>query len=265
MRRKISQDNPFRKSFRYDHCFVFEAIKDLALNSKTSISVLDYGGNDGKLLRGIIKGGLNVHGTCVDANKEAINFGISISHDIPKLQLIELASFDNIENLHKFDVTLLIGVLEHVVDQKELLNKLRNATKIGGEIIFAVPGRHFFSWADLGNLKFYFPRIHRWFIEKTKGIIFYKTHFIDCANGLFGDIEVGKNRHQHFSRFELKSLLSDCGFNIVEIDGYGYFHYILHNFGLFSPKLIKDLILKIMILDIKYGNSTQLVVRARSK
>jgi 2-polyprenyl-3-methyl-5-hydroxy-6-metoxy-1,4-benzoquinol methylase len=263
MKIKFSNNNPFISGLRFDHAYAYEKIREKISFNFSTITVLDYGGNDGKMLRLCLKSGLNFKGTCIDANTEAIIYGNSILSENINLELFELINFNQIIKNKKFDIICVVGVLEHVVDQNMLITRLKSGLKSGGQIILSVPGKHFFSWADMGNLKFYFPKLHRFFVENTKGIEFYKKHFILCENGLFGDIEVGKNIHQHFSSSEIRELLNKNGLFVEEIDGYGFFHLILHNAWFFSPNILKNFIKKLMLFDNKYFESAQLVVAAR--
>lgn len=264
MKTRISKENPFRGSFRFDHAFVWEQIRIRARGASTPALVMDYGAHDGKMLRTIINSGLPLEGYGVDANKGAVARGREqVGESIP-LQLGSVSDFETFSKTKGgFDIICLMGVLEHVLDQGALLDRLHGAMRPGGTLLLSVPGKHFLSWLDFGNWKFYFPRIHRFFVERTKGSAYYREKFIDCPNGLFGDIEVGKNEHQHFSRAEIVRLLEGKGFGVEIVDGYGHFYRLLHNVWWFTPSLLKPVIEPLIRADLRAGSCAELVLSAR--
>jgi SAM-dependent methyltransferase len=261
MRKSLSAHNPFRNTFRLDHAYVWESVSSRA-NHAASLKLLDYGCNDGLLISKLICSFPNLTVVGIDKNRDAIDAGARrITDSRMSLQsppdLIEW-----LDTQSDFDMVLVMGVVEHVVEQEKLLLSLAGTLKAGGTLILSVPGKNMFSWADFGNWKFYFPKLHRYYIEKTKGADFYRSKFIECSNGLFGDIEVGKDRHEHFRRQEIKHLVSTSGCRVAEIDGYGYFYRILHNIWWFSPKFLKPAINQLVLLDFRLGSSAELIVEA---
>ena len=76
---------------------------------------------------------------------------------------------------------------------------------------------------------------------------FYDERYANNKSGLFGDIELEKMWHQHFSNEELKDLLEECGFGKVEFDGAGLFLRPLTLLACFFPfmkKVLTSLIIK---------------------
>jgi SAM-dependent methyltransferase len=261
MRKVLSERNPFRNSYRLDHAYVWELVSSRA-SLEASLKLLDYGCNDGFLISELTRSFPNLTVVGIDKNRDAIDAGARRFTD-SRMSL--QSPPDLIEWLNKqseFDMVLVMGVVEHVVEQERLLLSLAGALKVGGTLILSVPGKNMFSWADFGNWKFYFPKLHRYYIEKSKGADFYRSKFIECANGLFGDIEVGKDRHEHFRRHEIKRLVNASGCRVTEIDGYGYFYRILHNIWWFSPKLLKPAVKRLVLLDFRLGSSAELIVEA---
>jgi 2-polyprenyl-3-methyl-5-hydroxy-6-metoxy-1,4-benzoquinol methylase len=262
MRTAFSATNPFRSTNRFDHAYVWEAISRYA-SQTSSLRLLDYGCNEGVLIAELARSfpGINVVG--IDKNKDAIARGADRFSSARVALHSPQNLVDWVGEQNRFDVVLAMGVVEHVVEQEALLSSLAKALKPGGVLIISVPGKNVFSWADLGNWKFYFPRLHRWFIERTKGADFYRAHFIECVNGLFGDVEVGKERHQHFRRDEIERLVNSSGFRVTSIDGYGFLYRILHNIWWFSPAIIRPPLTRAMLLDLRAGSSAELIVEAR--
>ncbi|MBM4231218.1 MAG: methyltransferase domain-containing protein [Gammaproteobacteria bacterium] len=229
----------------------------------SSLTLLDYGCNEGALIAVLARSFPNVTVVGIDKNRDAIACG---TQRLTQSRLSLHNSQDPIgwlEGQRGFDMVLSMGVVEHVVEQERLLAGLAGALNPGGALVLSVPGKNMFSWADFGNWKFYFPRLHQWYVESTRGADFYRTHFVECANGLFGDVEVGKNRHQHFRRREIVSLVSAAGCEVIEIDGYGFFYRILHNIWWFLPPFLKSVFRRLVLVDLRVGSSAELIIEAR--
>lgn len=123
-----------------------------------------------------------------------------------------------------FDAVTLFDVIEHVDDQKSLLAFIHRVLKTdGGRLVVTCPRKHIFSFFDLGNFKFRFPRLNKWLTIAVKGKDYYQSRFVDCPDGMIGDIEAAKAWHQHFSEDDMGKLLADAGFELVEVDGMGLF------------------------------------------
>lgn len=266
MKTRLAETNPFRRTFRLDHAFVWERITQLAGREDRALAVMDYGAHDGRMLRVCLESGLALQAFGVDANKGAIRRGVGEIREGCSLRLGDVADFEAFAGATGgFDVVCLMGVIEHVNDQAALLAQLRSSLRPGGFLLLSAPGRHFLSFMDLGNWKFHFPRLHRFFVERVKGPDHYREKFIECRNGLFGDIEVGKNEHQHFTRAELAALIEKNGFGVESVDGYGFFYRFLHNIWWLSPGPLKRLLEPLVRADLRAGDRAELVVCARRR
>ena len=132
----------------------------------------------------------------------------------------ERLSFDDAS----FDRVMILDVIEHIADQKSILDELRRVLKPTGRLILSVPGKHLFSFLDRGNWKFYFPNLHRRFYVRKHGRDAYEYRYGESNPfGLFGDIEREKGIHEHFNRKSLRALLSGSGFEVELFDGSGFF------------------------------------------
>lgn len=103
---------------------IFELTADSA--AAGSLSVLDYGGGNGKLLRPFLERG---HRCCI------IDYSNDILPGIEKLG-------DDIESLstrERFDLIIISHVLEHVAEPRELLGSLRAFMKPDGRLYAEVP------------------------------------------------------------------------------------------------------------------------------
>jgi SAM-dependent methyltransferase len=159
-----------------------------------------------------------------------------------------------------FDSATVLDVLEHVYDQVELLVELNRVLKDGGRLVVTVPGRHLFSFLDIGNYKFRFPRLHRWYYCRRHSQEAYEHRYVSNPDGLIGDISEKKRWHEHFGREKLRNQLADVGFRVVDFDGTGFFARVIGNasylFGWAKP--VRKVLASLMQLDSRLFESTNL-------
>jgi len=209
MKTIVSVNNPFGCN-RYG--FAFEHIEE---NGK----YLDYGCYDGWFIHNVKK------------NKRVEYIGIDKNKDIVKKNPYRL-SLICIEDLPlpfekgEFDGITVLDVIEHIYDQGSLLKELNRVLKKNGKLIVTVPKKHIFSFLDLGNLKFIFPKIHKIFYILKYSKEEYENRYLNNPNGLIGDVEKKKAWHQHFTENELKTLLEENGFRVQKLDGSALFQRI---------------------------------------
>ncbi|MBN1942517.1 MAG: class I SAM-dependent methyltransferase [Phycisphaerae bacterium] len=207
-------------------------------------TVLDYGCNDGKVLARLRCADSSILRVGVDVCDDAIQEGRK-KYPHLTLRTIYPNEFSSLPFPEAaFDRVLLLDVIEHVEKQILLLKELRRVLKPDGVLIVTVPGKHFFSFLDKGNWKFYFPGIHRWWYTKKLGQEAYQYRY-GGGNpfGLVGDVEKGKGIHEHFSRDSLRRLLHSAGFAVEAFDGTGFFQrciYLCNNVLPF-PSLLRKL------------------------
>jgi SAM-dependent methyltransferase len=263
----FSHQNPFSDGYRFDLAYVYEKILKHANQKKssTAISILDYGANSGYMLKTLIDTGIGLKCIGVDVNVSALKEGAANEIYSPNITLQTVDDFLADKFGGEYDFITLMGVLEHVIDQDELIASLKRRMSKKSVLIISVPGIHFFSFADLGNWKFYFPKLHKYFTVATKGADYYQNKFVLCEHGLYGDIQVGKFRHEHFDRASVTRLLARNGLIIDDLDGYGFFHLVLHNIMYLLPKPIKSIMKWLIKIDAKHGNVAQLVLTCKLK
>ena len=95
-------------------------------------------------------------------------------------------------------------------------------------MIVTLPRQHLFSFLDIGNLKFRFPKLHRWYYCKKYSREDYEYRYVSNPDGLTGDISAEKYWHEHFSRAKLEKLLNNCGFAVVDFGGAGFFCQVIN-------------------------------------
>lgn len=260
MKTKLSNNNPFKNTMRLGQAFTWELFSEFKDQGKSTV-VLDYGAYDGRMLDQFVKDRIVSKAISVDLNKDVVEghkSNLAPGHSLILIYKGESLPFEN----EAFDCITMIGVLEHVFDQTTLLNELSRVLKKNGIFIVAVPGKHIFSFLDFGNWKFVFPGIHRRYIEWKFGKAYYNKHFVQCVNGLIGDVEVEKKWHQHFSFKELSTLLKNSGFEVYKEDGFGFFFRLLHNIGYFLP-FLKNVTYKLMQLDARFFSSAEIFVASK--
>lgn len=261
MKTIISKFNPF-VSGRLERAYAWEMINKIN-NSSSKYSALDYGGYDGQLLEKFIESGLVEFGTTIDMNSDIVfqnSNKTSIGHKLIVIKKGESLPFADAS----FDFITIIGVIEHVYDQNTLLSEIYRVLKSSGVLIIAVPGKHIFSFLDFGNWKFKLPRLHKWYIERKFGKDYYFKYFIECANGLIGDVELEKRWHEHFTHSELETLLSKNGFQVFDKDGFGLFFRFFHNIKWIFPKT-SPFMNPLIKIDSKYFSMAEIFCTARKK
>lgn len=248
MRTKLSKENPFS----YDrYGFLWEKIK--TSDSKPGHH-FDYGAYDGRIIAMLQEGSIIQSGVGVDVNAEVINNTM-----YEGIQLIAIKQKSRLPfGDESFDSASILDVLEHIVDQEKVLCEINRVLRPNGVLIITVPGKHFFSFLDMGNFKFYFPKLHRFYYTRKYSLEEYKKRYVDCENGLFGDIELGKNKHQHFTKKELQSLLVRCGFNVIEFDGSGLFMRLLSIIDYFIPTPLNKVTKRLLNLDARLMDQANL-------
>ncbi len=254
MKSKLSTKNPFGLT-----------PKGLALTWIGSFAAggahLDYGTYNGDFVAALGRGGLVKSAVGVDVNAEVVRQNSVRMPANVRLEVIKKNAPLEFAP-RSFDSISIIGVVEHVHDQTSLLKQLAAALKDDGIMIVAVPGRHLLSFLDMGNFKFRSPWLHRivysWRYSKEQ----YKIRYVECKNGLFGDIELEKMWHEHFSYASMSELLQGAGFRIVTQDGFGYFQRVFTDLSFFCGGR-RGLWKWLIDCDARLFHSTELVFMTR--
>ena len=255
MKTPISPGNPFGRNAKGYLWEYFNRHGKSALH-------LDYGAHDAHMLVALTGTDKVDRGIGVDLNSEAVakaqsglpeNVTLMAINKNPKLPFEE----------NYFDSVSIVGVLEHIQDQKHIVNELIRVTRPGGSVFVAVPGKHLFSFLDMGNWKFVFPRAHKFFFTLSHTEEEYRNRFVANKDGLIGDIEAEKAWHEHFSRSELEALLRCHNLTVVETDGIGFFYRIFVNIGFFLPRPLKRITDSLIALDSKLFSSAEIWTMAR--
>ncbi len=254
MKQRLSKSNPFGPTIKG---IVWEYLKPLG-----SRNHLDYGTADGSFLVDYYQTGIIQKGVGLDVNREVISEAqakLPPAITLKAIQKNTRLDFDD----QTFESISIIGVIEHIYDKHFILRELHRLLKKDGCLLVLVPGKHVFSFLDTGNFKFVFPRLHRWVYIRMNSKEQYQKRFVECSDGLFGDIDTQKKWHQHFSFEELKQLLSECGFTVTQEDGLGLFRRVILNIELLLPGRLKKLTLRLKRMDAGFFHQSEILVVAQ--
>jgi SAM-dependent methyltransferase len=265
----LSPQNPFAEIIggvpNWGQAFLWENLNHWK-NQRDALPYLaDYGTYDAKMLKSILASGVIERAEGFELNKDIIEANKKLIPNQIEITLVtKNPTFYNKENT--FDFISMISVLEHIHDQAHILNELNRVLKVGGFLVIQVPGSHFFSFLDFGNWKFVFPAFHRIYYQTRYSKKLYKERYIECVNGMVGDIEKEKAWHQHFNHQELESLLESHNFKVVKQDGFGLFYRLFHNVRYLFPKPIKSFWNPLILWDAKnFGQAEIFVVAQKVK
>jgi SAM-dependent methyltransferase len=184
---------------------------------------LDFGCGDGRFLRTLKSKNIK-RLVGVDVSREAAGCAAA-SGDFEIIHVEKAIPLPFADRT--FSSITLMDVLEHVDDQEPLLRELHRIVQDNGMLIVTVPGRHLFSFLDMGNLKFRFPRLHRWYYCRKHSRARYERRYVANPDGLIGDVSARKRWHEHFSRDRLQMLLNYNGWAVAKFDGAGLFVRVL--------------------------------------
>ena len=250
---RISADNPFG----YDrYGYAWQQIPEAKANH------LDFGCFQGRFLESL------------KAKRIGRLVGVDISQDAVRRAGEQYGQVEFIHLEHTirlpfedncFTSVTLMDVLEHVDRQVELLKELRRIMADDGVLIVTVPGKYLFSFLDMGNFKFRFPRLHRWYYCRKHSREEYERRYVSNPDGLIGDVSAEKGFHEHFNRQKLESLLNGAGFAVVSFDGSGFFSRPIGIAGYLVQRIkpLHKLLQKLIAIDARLFKSANLFCRAQ--
>lgn len=255
MHTRMSSDNPYghnRWGFAWEHV------------PKGEDAHLDFGCSDGTFLSKLkSKDVKQLVG--VDISEEAVAKG---QRRFPELEIIKINNATHLPfDDDTFSSVTILDVLEHVYEQAEILAELNRVLKDKGRLIVTVPGQHLFSFLDIGNFKFRFPRLHRWHYCLRHSQEEYEYQYVSNPDCLIGDISAKKHWHEHFSQKKLENLLSETGFRVIDFDGTGFFTRVIGSVYYFVRwmKLLCKILNKLYRLDSKLSESANLFCMAEKR
>lgn len=210
----IDTTNPFgynRKGFAWEHI------------PASSLRHLDFGCYDGQLLHALQRKGVR-RLVGIDASSDALDLARKQYPEIEFIHMTRTAPlpFDDGD----ISSITILDVIEHLCDEDQtaLLRECHRVLAPGGTLVITTPRQHIFSFLDAGNLKFRFPRLHRWWFCRTHTREEYEYRYVSNPDGLVGDVSARKRWHEHFRPAHMASLLEQAGFRVECFDGSCLFH-----------------------------------------
>ena len=255
MKTRITPDNPHGYN-RYG--FAWENVPE------GGQAHLDFGCSDGAFLATLKSKGIG-RLVGVDISQDAVRKARKQFPDMEVIHIRQTVPLPFEDGL--FTSITILDVIEHVAQQGILLNELNRVLKDDGTLVVTVPGQHIFSFLDTGNLKFRFPRLHRWYYCRRHSEAQYEYRYVSNPDGLVGDISEGKRWHEHFTRAKLEKLLNKSGFEVVAFDGAGFFNRIVRDIRFLCGWLrpLQPVFGRIQALDAKFFKSSNLFCVARKQ
>lgn len=193
------------------------------LLSNTKLNVLDYGCGTGEFIGGLGSRAGRVYGYDVDPQR------INSAHQrFPRLRL----ALGKVNQLlpyadKSFDVVTMFHVLEHVGSESRAIRDVHRVLKKEGLFLLASPYQGLFAWADMANMRYRFPKVHKWVARFLMGESEYLRRF--SANkklGLYGDCTASRKWHKRYTEDEIRVLLKNK-FEILKIVKFSLFYPFL--------------------------------------
>lgn len=125
-------------------------------------ALLDYGCHDGTFLKSLMPKCLSRYGCDVDtaalaqarrSDRQPVFMEVRDGALVPKGD-------------ESVDVITILDVLEHTGRDSRVIDELYRVLKPGGLLILSVPYKGLFACCDVGNVKFRYPRFHRFVYQK---------------------------------------------------------------------------------------------------
>lgn len=253
MHTKKSPDNPFW----YNHYgFAWEYIP------RGGQAHLDFGCSEGDFL-GKLQAKQIPRLVGVDIRRKAVESARKKYSGIEFVHLSEGAALPFPDKT--FSSITILDVIEHVDEQVELLGELHRVLADDGVLVLSTAGKYIFSFLDMGNFKFRFPTLHRWYYCWRHSREEYDYAYVSNPDGLVGDISAKKRWHEHFSRKGMSQLLRKSGLEVVEFDGAALFERPIRIVGVgleWMPPL-RALFDKLYRIDSKWFESSLLFCTVR--
>ncbi len=209
--------NPFKYNKFYHYYLTWDNLV------KGTEKFLDYGCGEGEFVSKLKSKVKNIYGFDVDPEKTNL-----VKRKYPFIKLKKIKIEDKLPYKNSFfDAVSMFHVLEHVDSEKEAINEIHRVLKTGGTLYLASPYNGLFTWADTANLRYRFPRLHKWFLETIHSKEEYARRFINKDGiGLYGDCTASRTWHHHYTETEVKKLLSKK-FEIIKFNKFSLLHPFL--------------------------------------
>ena len=207
--------NPHINSEHLHFCLAYESI----FRKNGNIKILDFGCGNGRFIGKISDNNKILHGYEVDRKrvKEAVK-------KYPHVKFVEgKIGKDLPYSKNYFDVVCVLHVLEHASSEDDSINEISRILKKKGLLILASPYKGLFSWADAANIRYKFPRFHKFIVITLKGKKYFKSRYGGLkSKKMFYDTSLNRNWHKHYKEEEIRNLI-ESKFKIIMFKKYTFF------------------------------------------
>jgi SAM-dependent methyltransferase len=168
--------------------------------------LLDYGCGAGAVLARVADRAAESWGVDVDADRLE-RARAKTSADIRRIIPGEPLPFSD----GSFDTILIIEVIEHVPDERPILQELLRVLAPGGRLLLTTPHRGLLTFLDPGNVKFIAPALHRFVHVNLLGRRdYYERRFGQerrTEQGMIADFTAGDDAwHRHYRYADIRAL-----------------------------------------------------------
>lgn len=199
----------------------YPAIKQLL---SPDVSVLDFGCGNGDFLQEV--GGQVGRAIGVDLDDHLIA-SAARSNRFPNVSYQQADARRGLPFPDRsFDLIVALGVLEHVGPEATFVEEFHRLLRDDGRLVIDVPSTGPFRAFDIGNIKYNYPRAHRWFyyyIARQKS--YYLERFGPTAK-MFGQFSREASGHKHYNVAELRRVCSPW-FTLERYEHYGLFFELI--------------------------------------
>ncbi|MGB9695781.1 MAG: class I SAM-dependent methyltransferase [Ignavibacteria bacterium] len=139
----VNLDNPkqdvHKKRIVSGNLFRYRLALSVLPTNLEGIDILELGGGTGELTRGLVQRGANV--TFIDLNEFNLENAKSLGVSVKKLDLN--FGCNGIES-SRYDIVVMLEVIEHIVRAEFLLSEVSRVLKNNGKLIISTPNFNFF-------------------------------------------------------------------------------------------------------------------------
>lgn len=187
-------------------------------------SLLDYGCSDGSFLFAIRSKLPKAKLYGFEIDKRKINPKLFQKNKIKIISSLIQGKLPI--RLSSLDSVVLLEVLEHVPDEKNVIDEIYRVLKPGGVLLLSTPNKGLTEVFDAGNLKFRFPKFHKFLYQKVFRQKNYESLY-QTNKYLSGDVSIQKHMwHRHYNISDIQKLLGNK-FRIEKVNYYGLFYPVL--------------------------------------
>jgi ubiquinone/menaquinone biosynthesis C-methylase UbiE len=196
------------------------------INSEKINRVLDLGCGAGQYLAQLYSMDFECFGVDISEEMLKITRQKFISHKINNVTLLNSDCYKLPLEDNYFDLIISIGVLEYLDNEKRALLEMKRIIKSGSFIIVTFP--NFYKLKNLLDPYYFIIRIWTYLFGKKSAKSFQNN------NSKNAKIDFGKSTVNRYSLSNVKKIILNSGFSIIEVKGYCFGPFSIWQKSLFS-------------------------------